>query len=388
MLGAFPIARIKGIRVEIHPSWLLILALLSWMLADSVFPEAYDGWSTQAYWAVGVAAALLLFVTVLIHELAHALVAKSLGMPVPKITLFIFGGVSHLGRQPKTAGEEFAIAIAGPLTSFGIAILAGSGAGAASFWNEKVTAILGYLSIVNVALGAFNLLPGFPLDGGRVLRSAAWKHTGSFARATRIAGGTGEFVAFGMIAIGALFLVYGYVLDGLWLMLIAWFLTGAAKAETQGAMVEGTLARLLVRDLMRTDYVSVPPGISIQDVVDEQMLAHGERAVLVALDDAVQGIVTVADVRHVDRDAWGSTPIQSVMTSRDHVATVSADATALEALHILSTKRVHQAPVLDAGRMVGLITTRQLMDRLQLAETLGDRVVDLPVEPQKGDVGS
>ena len=373
MLGTFPIARIKGIRIEIHPSWLLILALLSWMLADSVFPDMYDTWSTAAYWVVGISAALLLFFTVLVHELAHAIVAERRGVPVPNITLFIFGGVSHLGKQPETSGGEFAIAVAGPLTSFAIAILSGAVALAASYWNEKVTGIFGYLAVVNLSLGVFNLVPGFPLDGGRILRSIAWRRTGNFARATRIAGSTGEAVAFIMIAIGAVLLLYGYVFDGLWLMLIAWFLTGAAKAETQGAVVESALAKLHVRDLMRTDYATVQPGISVQEVVDEHMLRHGERAVIVALDDAVQGIVTVADVRHAEREAWPSTPIRAVMTPRENVVTVSAEATALEALQTLSSKGVHQAPVLDAGRMVGLITTRQLMDRLQLAETLGTR---------------
>ena len=174
MLGrSFPIARIAGVRVEVHPSWLLILAFLSWSLSDQFFPDQYEGWSTATYWAVGISAAVLLFVTVLVHEFAHALVAIRRGLPVPKITLFIFGGVSSLGQQPRSAGEEFAIAAAGPATSFVIAAVTGVAGLAVSGSNDQAEAILYYLAGVNVALGVFNLLPGFPLDGGRVLRSIA-----------------------------------------------------------------------------------------------------------------------------------------------------------------------------------------------------------------------
>jgi Zn-dependent protease len=169
----FHVARLRGIDVEIHFSWLIVLALVSWTLADGVFPDHYAGWGTAAYWTVGIAAAVLLFFTVLIHELAHALVAIRRGLPVPRITLFMFGGVSQLSRQPETARAEFVIAAAGPATSLGIAAISGALAITVGTANEKVEGIFGYLATVNLLLGVFNMLPGFPLDGGRVLRSIA-----------------------------------------------------------------------------------------------------------------------------------------------------------------------------------------------------------------------
>ena len=185
-------ARIAGIDIEIHPSWLLILGFVAWSLSDTFFPDHYKSWSTFAYWAVGISSAVLLFVTVLIHEMAHALVARHRGLPVPRITLFIFGGMSHMSRQPATAGEEFQIAAAGPATSILIALVSAGLGFAFREMSEKAEAILFYLAFVNLALGIFNILPGFPLDGGRVLRSIAWKRSGSFRQATRVASSVGS----------------------------------------------------------------------------------------------------------------------------------------------------------------------------------------------------
>lgn len=176
-MPSFRVARIRGISIEIHPSWLFILGVLAFSLSDGVFPDEYPGWSTAMYWAVGIVSAVLLFVAVLVHELAHAVVAQRRGLEVPKITLFIFGGVSHIARQPRSAGEEFAIAVAGPLTSLVIAALAGGAYLAFHDRNEQAGAIGAYLATVNLLLAIFNILPGFPLDGGRVLRSIAWRRT-------------------------------------------------------------------------------------------------------------------------------------------------------------------------------------------------------------------
>ncbi|MCB9487062.1 MAG: site-2 protease family protein, partial [Thermoflexaceae bacterium] len=214
--GSFRIARIAGIDIQIHGSWLLIVALVSWMLADGVFPDRYDGWSGVAYWTVGVAAAVLLFVTVLVHELAHALLAKRRGLPVPRITLFIFGGVSELGGQPETARAEFAIAAVGPAASLAVAAISGTVALTLGSGNEKVEAVFAYLATVNVLLAVFNLLPGFPLDGGRVLRSIVWGRTRSFRRATVVATRVGEIFAYGLMILGVYFILIGFLWNGIW----------------------------------------------------------------------------------------------------------------------------------------------------------------------------
>lgn len=368
--SSFRVARLFGIDIEIHPSWFLILAFVAYTLSEGFFPDGYEDWSTGVYWAVGITSALLLFLTVLIHELAHALVAKRRGLDVPRITLFIFGGVSHLGRQPSSAGEEFQIAAAGPATSLVIAIATGLGALLLRGANEQAEAILFYLAFVNAALAVFNILPGFPLDGGRVLRSIAWKKTGSFRRATRVASGVGEIFGYGLLAVGFFLLLGGLLFDGLWLMFIGWFLLGAARGEAANLQLEGVLRGLTARDVMRADFPSVVPGAPLQTIVDDVMVGQGERAVMVANGGAVLGILTVTDVRAIPRDEWRATPAQAAMTPRDRIVTVVAATPAVEVLVLIGEKRLNQIPVLDDGRMIGMITRREILERLQLAETL------------------
>ncbi len=363
-------ARIAGIDIEIHPSWLLILGFVAWSLSDAFFPDHYESWSTFAYWAVGISSAVLLFVTVLIHEMAHALVARHRGLPVPRITLFIFGGMSHMSRQPATAGEEFQIAAAGPATSILIALVSAGLGFAFREMSEKAEAILFYLAFVNLALGIFNILPGFPLDGGRVLRSIAWKRSGSFRQATRVASSVGEMFGYGLIVAGFFILLAGGLLDGLWLAFIGWFLLGAARGEAANLQLEGVLRRLTARDVMQAEFPSVTPGTPVSEIVHDYMVGKGERAVMVANDGAVLGVITVSDVRRVPRDSWAQVPAQRIMTPRSNVITVNASQPAVEVLVLLGEKGLNQVPVLEDGRMVGLVTRRELMDRIQLAERL------------------
>lgn len=367
---SFTVARIGGIAIEINPSWLLIVGVLAWSLSDGVFPSMYEGWSTATYWIVGTLSSVLLFVTVLIHEMAHAVVAIRRGIPVPKITLFIFGGVSHLSKQPRSAGEEFFIAAAGPATSLGIAILTGILALILRGVNEQLTAIAAYLALVNFVLAIFNILPGFPLDGGRVLRSIAWKKTGSFRAATRIASSVG--VAFGVVLMvtGVGFILAGYVINGIWFAFIGWFLSGAARGEADNLKLETILGPLKARDIMSTEFATVPPHLSLQLIVDEFMVGQGHRAVIVARDDAVFGIVSISDIRKHPRNEWDSTPAQTVMTPRERVVTVPVECPALEVLELIAQKGLNQVPVLEEGQMIGLVARRELLERIRVAEQL------------------
>lgn len=365
------IARIQGIAIEIHLSWVLILGLVSWTLADTVFPDQYSGWSTGAYWATGVVAALLLFVAVLTHELAHAVIAIRRGVPVPRITLFVFGGVSEMAKQPETARAEFAIAAVGPATSFVIAAIAGALTLTLGGTNEKFEAIVGYLATINVLLGVFNLLPAFPLDGGRVLRSILWGRGHNLRRATETAAKVGELFGYSLMGVGVLFVLSGFLVNGIWFGFIGWFLLNAARGEASQLQLDTILRPLRARNVMHQEFISVLPGIPVQEVVDRYMLEKGERAVMVANDGAVLGILTVTDVQRVARAEWPTTPAQRVMTPRDKVATVSAETPALDVLQLLGERRLNQVPVLEDGRMVGLITRRELLDRVLLAGSLG-----------------
>lgn len=363
----FRIASIGGISIEVHPSWFLILGVFAWMLATAFFPRTYAGWSTAAYWLTGVSASLLLFLTVLLHELAHAVVAIRRGLEVPRITLFAFGGVSHLSRQPRTAGEEFAIAAAGPAASLALALAIGAAWFAVRGANEQLGAICSYLAAVNLLLAAFNVLPGFPLDGGRVLRSIAWRRTRSFGKATRIAAGTGEVVAWGLIAAGVAFLFLGQWLTGIWFALIGWFLLGAARGEAGAVHADAILARLRARDLMRDDFPSVVPGASVRAVVDEHIAGRGERVLVVANAGAVLGVLTMADLRRARVSEWDATSVQRIMTPRAEVTAVSADAPASDLAPLFGERRLDHLPVIEDGRMVGLITRRGFRERLREA---------------------
>lgn len=367
---AFKVASVRGVAIEMNPSWVLIVALLGWTLADDIFPSLYGGWSSAAYWSVGIGAALSLPISVVLHELSHASAAIRRGIPVKRIQLFIFGGNTEMTRQPKSPGEEFAIASAGPLTSLFIAFIASLVGFAFRDQNEVTEAIFVFILVENVAIAVFNLIPGFPLDGGRVFRAIAWRRTKSFRRATRIAAGTGEMVGYALMFTGAILLLGGLLMAGFWAGIVGWFLIGAAKAETQALQLESILGRLSARDVMREEWATVVPGASLQSIVDEHMLGAGEHTVVVANDGAVLGIISVSDIRRSPRDQWANTPAQSVMTPREKVVTVKADASAVETLLVLGGLRLNQVPVLDAGRMVGVVTRQELLDRVRLVESL------------------
>ncbi len=367
---SFKVASVRGVAIEMTPSWLPIVALLGWTLADDIFPSLYSGWSNGAYWAVGIGAALSLPVSVMLHELSHASAAIRRGIPVKRVQLLIFGGNTEMAHQPKSPGEEFAIAIAGPITSVIIAFVASLLGFAFHNRNEVTEAIFVFILIENAGIAVFNLIPGFPLDGGRVFRSLAWRRTKSFRRATRLAAGTGEMVGYGLMFTGGILLLGGFLVAGLWAGIVGWFLISAAKAETQNLQLESILGRLSARDVMREEWATVVPGASLQSIVDEHMLGAGERTVVVANDGAVLGILSVRDIRRSPRDQWANTPAQSVMTPREKVVTVNADASAVETLLVLGGMRLNQVPVLDAGRMVGIVTRQELLDRVRLVESL------------------
>ena len=237
-----PIGRIFGISVDLDYSWFLVLGLLTWMLAVSYYPAEFAGWSAAQYWFVGLATALMLFVSVLIHELGHAVVAKKYGMPVPRIVLFIFGGVSEIGGEPPNASAEFWIAVVGPIVSFVLA---------AFFWEiepllyswPQLYALAKYLSLLNLILGVFNLIPGFPLDGGRVMRAVLWFFTGKYRRATAIAATTGRFIGFLLIFLGVWQALRGNFIGGLWTAFIGWFLESAAASQLQQEVLKSHARR-------------------------------------------------------------------------------------------------------------------------------------------------
>ncbi len=366
--NAIPLFRVGGIQIAVHPSWLIVFVLITWSLAAGFLPDVLPGIAPVEAWVIGGIAAILLFASVLLHELAHSFVAIRRGLPVNSITLFIFGGVSNLTAESKTPRTEFLIAIVGPLTSFVIAGV--SYLIASAPLDDRIVVVFGYLSIVNAALGGFNLIPGFPLDGGRVFRSIVWRATGSLRRATEIAGAVGQFVGYAFMAIGIYDLFNGDLLGGLWIAAIGWFLQSAAAGTVQQMVFDRRLAGLRVRDAFTPDATSAPPGLSVEDLIEEYILRERHPAVLVTDNGRLVGIVTLHDVAKVPAELRTKTTIAEVMTGSDRLITISPNATLREAAETLATHEFNQLPVVEDRRPLGVVTRADVVRELQVREVL------------------
>ncbi|MFU8795943.1 MAG: CBS domain-containing protein [Dehalococcoidia bacterium] len=369
MKSSLRLVRIAGIDIGVHYSWILIFLLLSWGLAQAFFPGIYPEWDTATYWITGVASALLLFVSVLLHELAHSLVAKARGIGVQSITLFLLGGVSNLEDEPERPIVEFTVAIVGPLTSLAVAGICWGLLRLVENQQGPLAAILGYLALVNLILAAFNLLPGFPLDGGRVLRSILWQRTGSLVTATNIAANIGRFMGWGLIAFGLLRIFSGY-LDGIWLAFIGWFLSTSADASRRDLTAREQLRGVRVKDIMATDPTTISPDTSVADLVSSVFRRQLGRAVPVCKDDRIVGVVSVIDVKELPREKWDQTPVSEIMT-REPLHVVSPEDDLNTALRLITKGDVNQVLVMDGGRCAGLINRADILNHLQLTQELG-----------------
>ncbi|MFH1140755.1 MAG: site-2 protease family protein [Chloroflexota bacterium] len=372
MSPSFRLGRIAGIEIGVHYTWLFAFALIAWSLAEGFFPSSFPGWSPVAYWATGVAAALLLFVSVLVHELAHSFVAKAKGLPVQGITLFIFGGVSNIGGEAARPKDEFAIAIVGPLTSLVLSGLFWALGWALPDQDGPLAATLSYLFLINLLLAGFNLLPGFPLDGGRVLRSILWGTTGSLARATRIAASVGQAFGWLLIAFGVFQVLERNYLSGLWIAFIGWFLNSAADSSRREVMLQEQFRGVRVGQVMDPNTETVTPQITVEELVHEWFLQRRRRAYPVSEDGKLAGIVTLTDVKGVPQDRWSQVRVAEIMR-REPLYTVGADDDLDAALQLLAQHDLNQVPVLQEGRLVGLLSRAEVIRYLQFRHELGIR---------------
>jgi Zn-dependent protease/CBS domain-containing protein len=371
MPGSFRIGRIAGIDIFIHVSWIIIFVLLTWSLATGWFAVLYPGWSTITYWVVSLIAALLLFVAVLVHELAHSLVARARGLQVKNITLFIFGGVSNIEQEPQTPGVEFQMAFVGPLTSLAIGGIAYLLQLALGENTSPLAAILRYLSVTNILLGIFNLIPGFPLDGGRVLRSIIWKLTGSLRTATRVTTLVGEVIAYLFILLGIWLFFGGNLLDGIWLGFIGWFLLNAAQSANAQSMLQSMLKGVTVGEVMNPSPITVPANISLQKLVDDYFLPRGLRSAMVTQFDQLAGLITLSDIRSVPREQWSQVSVGQVMIPVNKLYVVSPQQSLNDVLPLMAEHDVNQLPVVQDGRLVGVLSRDAIMHYLEVRRSLG-----------------
>lgn len=370
MPGSISIGRIAGIRIQVNYSWLIIFVLVTVSLALGWFPILYPVFSPTTNWILAIISALLLFAAVLAHELAHSLVAQARGLPIKSITLFVFGGVSNIEREPRSAGDEFIITVVGPLTSLvigGICWLIGVAVAGA---NLYVAAVLGYLAIINVLLGLFNLIPGFPLDGGRILRAAIWGATGDLRRATYWASRVGQVVAFLFILWGIWQIFTGNLLGGIWIGFIGWFLLTASQSENTQMAVQGLLRGVTVADAMVPVRVIISPETTLRELAEEFFLRHGQRAAAVVQEGRLVGLITLTDLREVPRERWPETTAGQVMVPLARLHVVAPHQSLADVLPLIAGHNINQLPVLEDGRLVGMVSRDAIVNLLEVRRTL------------------
>jgi Zn-dependent protease/CBS domain-containing protein len=357
-MKGFRLGRLFGIEVAIHPSWFLVLAFFAFTLANGFFPRAYPGWSPAATWATAIGATLLLFVSVVAHEFGHSLVARSQGIPVRNITLFALGGVSQLEREPDSPGREAWMAIAGPLVSV---VIGGAALAAASALHgpQQVVAALAYLGIANLALVVFNLLPGFPLDGGRVLRALLWRLSHDVVRATQRAAVVGQVFAWGFIALGAAELVLAGGLGGIWLVLVGWLLIQAARATARQTEMDHLLTGVTASRLMTRPESWLSPYMTLDWAAKERLHDWESRCLPVASEDPASeygGLMCARDLQRTARERYDRDRVRDVMTPALKLPSVTPDTEAAEVLRLLRERETDRAVVVDAGgRLLGFV---------------------------------
>lgn len=366
MGGSMTLFHVRGIPVRVHVSWLVIYGLIAWSLSVGYFPRALPDVPLVTHWATGLVAALLLFVSVFLHELSHALVALRHGIGVSAITLHIFGGVSQLKEEPRSPGTEFSIAIVGPLTSFAIAIVAAVAVRVAEPL-PVAAAILKYLALVNAVVGVFNLVPGFPLDGGRVLRAALWKAKGDLRQATEMASRAGGVVATLLMVLGVLRGLAGDFLGGLWFVLIGVFLRQAGQSSYQQLVIRRALEPLAVRDVMTRDVVRIAADLPVARAVDEFFWRHHVSSFPVVADGRVVGIVSIPRLGELPRERWPETAVSEVMQPIDAPLTGAPQENLWVAFQKLSTNGLGRLAIVEGERLVGYLSAKDVLHVLSVS---------------------
>jgi Zn-dependent protease/predicted transcriptional regulator len=372
--GGIPIGKVFGISLRLHYSWFAIFILVTWALAASYFPAEYPDWSLTTKVAAGIITSLLFFGSVLAHELMHSIVAQRQGLVVKSITLFIFGGVSQIASEPKRAGDEFRMAIAGPLTSLAI----GGIFWGIWFWlrgqggaGEFVGAIAYWLGLINVFLAGFNLIPGFPLDGGRVLRSILWGRSQNLRAATKAASGVGRVIGYMFIFVGIFLIFQGNWFNGLWIAFIGWFLENAAVGSYRQVALQDIVQGHAAGEIMTRDCVTVRPNLSIAQLVNEHMLTSGRRCFPVADDGRLLGMVTIHNVKAIPRDTWDMKTVREAMTPFENLKWVRPDTDLSAVLQILSEGDINQVPVVQDHNVVGMISRDNILSFIDIRSGLG-----------------
>lgn len=364
-----PLGRILGIPLVLDYSWFLAFALLTTLMALGYYPAEFKNWPTAEYWIMGAATAAMLFVSVVLHELGHSAVALHYKIPVRNITLMVFGGISQIDAEPPTAAAQFWLSITGPVVSLVLAALF-SLLGLPLAGVVPLAALCEYLAYINIVLGVFNLIPGFPLDGGGIFRSIVWRVTGSMQRATLIAANLGRFIAFLFIMFGVWRILGGNLLGGMWVALIGWFLESAARGQTQQLSIQKMLAGRKVSQAINRHYTAIPDTTSLQSLVDDHILGGARRSLVVRRGGAVLGLLTLHSVQNVARSKWATTTAAEVMIPIGQTKHVQPDTELWAAVEEMDRDGVNQLPVLTDGHLVGMLSREDVVTYLRTLRQL------------------
>ncbi len=367
-LPGIPLGRVLGIPLYLHPSWFVIFLLITVSLRTQ-FTSQHPGWTPTQHWALGIITSILFFASVVFHELSHSVVALRYRIPVKSITLFVFGGLASIQREPEQAKQEFNIAIAGPLSSL---FLAACFFLVAHYFHgeEMVASAAKWLWEINLLLALFNLLPGFPLDGGRIFRGIVWAITGNFTKATRLASNAGRLLAYLMIFLGVWQALHGNWVGGLWTAFIGWFLLTAAQESFAQVAIRSTLTGVRVEDIMSRDIPTVPRDMSLEEYVHEVLRTGKQYHIVTGAGNPV-GLITIHAARSVPRDEWNNTSLQAAMTPIDKIQSAAPDEPVLGLLERMQSENVTQMPVISDGHIIGVIARETIIHMLQTRLQLG-----------------
>jgi len=367
--GNLRLFRVFGFEVKLNLTWLLLAFLITWTLGAGLFPSEYPDLPRATHWWMGLAGAVGILFSIVFHELTHSLVARHFGLPIRGITLFIFGGVAEMEREPARPQVEFLMAVAGPIASLvlaglllGIESVAQSGG-----WPTAVIGVVHYLGLVNLVLAIFNLVPAFPLDGGRMLRAALWRWTGDLHRATQIASQIGAGFGIALMVLGALAFIQGSFIAGMWWVLIGAFLRSAANSSYRQLLINEALSEKRVAELMTQDPVTVPPATTIEQLLEDYVYRHHHKLLPVTDDRDLIGCITVADVKQVPREQRATTTVGEVATPCSPRNTVPPDMAARELfIEMGRPGAASRYMVVEDGRLLGVISLRDLSDYVAL----------------------
>ncbi len=366
------VGSLLGIPVKLHYTLVLAVLLIAWTLAVGFMPFEYPGLSSIEYWVIGIIGAFGLFTSVLIHELAHSYVAEKNGLPVRRIVLFIFGGVSEIEEEAKNPRLEFKIAVVGPASSILIGIVLGLtwymvvGLGL----SPLIVASLEYCSYINLLLGGFNLLPAFPLDGGRVLRAALWKWKNDFMRATKTATNVGVAFSYFFMLGGFAIIFFDSLISGLWFILIGWFLKNGSESSLKQTMVSEALAGVAVSDIMTREVHTVDPDTLLKDLVEDYFSKYKHGGFPVTENSTLLGLVTIEDLRKIPKEKWRETKTADIMTSCEKLICLKPDEMALDAFISMSKQAVGRMPVQANGKLVGIVTRSDILHSIKIRTEL------------------